>query len=110
MQKKIIEIQERVKEGKPVEGEYLTHLLVSEQMSVTEILGSITELLLAGVDTVNIFTLYLRQFIFSFNQLINYSTKHTVHRVYAGCESPLRICQLEWNIIILLMNLHMSTF
>ncbi|XP_056611130.1 sterol 26-hydroxylase, mitochondrial [Triplophysa dalaica] len=51
VQKKIIEIQERVKEGKPVEGEYLTHLLVSEQMSVTEILGSITELLLAGVDT-----------------------------------------------------------
>lgn len=51
VQKKMKEIQERVKEGKPVEGVYLTHLLVGEQMSVTEILGSITELLLAGVDT-----------------------------------------------------------
>uniref|UniRef100_A0A8C7IU14 Uncharacterized protein n=1 Tax=Oncorhynchus kisutch TaxID=8019 RepID=A0A8C7IU14_ONCKI len=30
----------------------LAHLLVSEQMSVTEILGSIAELLLAGLDTV----------------------------------------------------------
>lgn len=46
------EIQEKVRLGQPVAGEYLTHLLVSEQMSATEILGSITELLLAGVDTV----------------------------------------------------------
>ncbi|XP_028847492.1 sterol 26-hydroxylase, mitochondrial-like [Denticeps clupeoides] len=49
--KKMKEIQENVKEGKVVEGEYLTHLLVSEHMSVTEVLGSVTELLLAGVDT-----------------------------------------------------------
>uniref|UniRef100_A0A8C1YU53 Si:dkey-91i10.3 n=1 Tax=Cyprinus carpio TaxID=7962 RepID=A0A8C1YU53_CYPCA len=51
VQKKMAEIQERVKYGQPVEGEYLTHLLISEQMSFTEVLGSITELLLAGVDT-----------------------------------------------------------
>ncbi|XP_076120282.1 cytochrome P450 [Alosa pseudoharengus] len=51
VQKKMEEIQERVKKGEPVAGEYLTHLLVSEQMSVHEVLGSITELLLAGVDT-----------------------------------------------------------
>ncbi len=57
MQEKMAEIQERVKHGQPVEGEYLTHLLISEQMSFTEVLGSITELLLAGVDTVSIFTL-----------------------------------------------------
>uniref|UniRef100_A0A3Q4M3A0 Cytochrome P450 family 27 subfamily A member 3 n=1 Tax=Neolamprologus brichardi TaxID=32507 RepID=A0A3Q4M3A0_NEOBR len=51
--KKIEEIQENVHLDKDVEGAYLTHLLLSEQMSSTEILGSITELLLAGVDTVS---------------------------------------------------------
>ncbi|KAI2660604.1 Sterol 26-hydroxylase, mitochondrial [Labeo rohita] len=51
VRKKMTEIQEMVKHGQPVEGEYLTHLLISEQMSFTEVLGSITELLLAGVDT-----------------------------------------------------------
>uniref|UniRef100_A0A8C8JFA2 Uncharacterized protein n=1 Tax=Oncorhynchus tshawytscha TaxID=74940 RepID=A0A8C8JFA2_ONCTS len=49
---KMEEIEQKVHLGQPVEGEYLTHLLVSEQMSVTEILGSIAELLLAGIDTV----------------------------------------------------------
>ncbi|KAL3969631.1 hypothetical protein ACER0C_027428 [Sarotherodon galilaeus] len=49
--KKIEEIQENVHLDKDVEGAYLTHLLLSEQMNITEILGSITELLLAGVDT-----------------------------------------------------------
>lgn len=53
VQKKIVEIQEKVKQGMPVGGEYLTYLLVSEQMTPTEVLGSITELLLAGVDTVS---------------------------------------------------------
>ncbi|XP_031438049.1 LOW QUALITY PROTEIN: cytochrome P450 [Clupea harengus] len=51
VQKKMADIQERVKKGEPLSGEYLTHLLMSEQMSVHEVLGSITELLLAGVDT-----------------------------------------------------------
>lgn len=51
VQKKIEQIQEKVHLQEDVEGAYLTHLLLSEQMTVTEILGSITELLLAGVDT-----------------------------------------------------------
>ncbi|XP_040004181.1 cytochrome P450 [Xiphias gladius] len=51
VQKKIEEIQEKVNLDHNVEGAYLTHLLLSEQMTVTEILGSVTELLLAGVDT-----------------------------------------------------------
>ncbi|XP_027020505.1 cytochrome P450 [Tachysurus fulvidraco] len=51
VQKKMVEIQEKVKQGLPVDGEYLTHLLVSEQMTPSEVLGSVTELLLAGVDT-----------------------------------------------------------
>lgn len=47
------EIQDKVDLQENVEGAYLTHLLLSEKMTVTEILGSITELLLAGVDTVS---------------------------------------------------------
>lgn len=56
MKKKIDEIQENVHLDKDVEGAYLTHLLLSEQMTTTEILGSMTELLLAGVDTVSTYT------------------------------------------------------
>lgn len=48
------EIQNKVDLQQDVEGAYLTHLLLSEKMTVTEILGSITELLLAGVDTVSV--------------------------------------------------------
>ncbi|KAI3355724.1 hypothetical protein L3Q82_004312 [Scortum barcoo] len=51
VQNKIKEIQDQVHLNQQVEGAYLTHLLLSDQMTVTEILGSITELLLAGVDT-----------------------------------------------------------
>ncbi|KAM7406842.1 hypothetical protein PAMA_002851 [Pampus argenteus] len=51
VQKKMEEIQEKVHLDQNVEGAYLTHLLLSDQMTITEILGSITELLLAGVDT-----------------------------------------------------------
>ncbi|KAK3568945.1 hypothetical protein QTP86_020623 [Hemibagrus guttatus] len=51
VKKKIAEIQGKGKEDLPVDGEYLTYLLISEQMSPTEVLGSITELMLAGVDT-----------------------------------------------------------
>ncbi|XP_040913007.1 cytochrome P450 [Toxotes jaculatrix] len=51
VQKKIEEIQGKVHLDQSVEGAYLTYLLLSDQMTVTEILGSITELLLAGVDT-----------------------------------------------------------
>lgn len=54
VQKKMEEIQNKVDLRQDVEGAYLTHLLLSEKMTVTEILGSITELLLAGVDTVSV--------------------------------------------------------
>lgn len=53
VQKKIEDIQEKVHLDQNVEGAYLTHLLLSDKMTVTEILGSMTELLLAGVDTVS---------------------------------------------------------
>ncbi|TNN43955.1 Sterol 26-hydroxylase, mitochondrial [Liparis tanakae] len=51
IQQKMEDIQQKVHLDQSVEGAYLTHLLLSDQMTVTEILGSVTELLLAGVDT-----------------------------------------------------------
>lgn len=53
VRQKMEEIQQKVHLDQSVEGAYLTHLLLSDQMTVTEILGSMTELLLAGVDTVS---------------------------------------------------------
>lgn len=47
-------IQQRLDQQQEVEGEYLTYLLSNTKMSTKDVYGSITELLLAGVDTVNI--------------------------------------------------------
>ncbi|XP_072253665.1 cytochrome P450 [Leuresthes tenuis] len=51
VKEKMEQIQENVELNKNMEGAYLTHLLLSDQMTPSEILGSVTELLLAGVDT-----------------------------------------------------------
>ncbi|XP_070811079.1 sterol 26-hydroxylase, mitochondrial [Pituophis catenifer annectens] len=47
---KTLELEKRLERGEEVSG-YLTYLLTSGQLSHEEIYGSITELLLAGVDT-----------------------------------------------------------
>lgn len=52
--KKMEDIQQCVDHSQDVEGEYLTYLLSNTQMSLKDVYGSITELLLAGVDTVNV--------------------------------------------------------
>ncbi|XP_004559199.3 sterol 26-hydroxylase, mitochondrial [Maylandia zebra] len=49
--KKLEMIQQRVDNKQDVEGEYLTYLLSNTQMSTKDVYGSVTELLLAGVDT-----------------------------------------------------------
>lgn len=48
--KKLALIQHRIANSQDVEGEYLTYLLA--EMSIKDVYGSVTELLLAGVDTV----------------------------------------------------------
>lgn len=52
--KKMEFIQQRLDNKQDVEGEYLTYLLSNTQMSNEDVYGSISELLLAGVDTVNV--------------------------------------------------------
>ncbi|XP_055009232.1 sterol 26-hydroxylase, mitochondrial isoform X2 [Boleophthalmus pectinirostris] len=51
IQKKISELEHKVDLDQNIDGAYLTHLLLSDRMTVEEILGSVTELLLAGIDT-----------------------------------------------------------
>lgn len=52
--KKMEDIQRCVENNQDVEGEYLTYLLSNTQMSIKDVYGSIAELLLAGVDSVNV--------------------------------------------------------
>lgn len=54
-------IQQRLDNNEDVEGEYLTYLLSSTQMSSNDVYGSISELLLAGVDTVNMIHFQFQQ-------------------------------------------------
>ncbi|XP_064182855.1 sterol 26-hydroxylase, mitochondrial-like isoform X1 [Anguilla rostrata] len=49
--RKMDAIQHRLSQGQEVEGEYLTYLISNRKMSSKDVYGSITELLLAGVDT-----------------------------------------------------------
>ncbi|XP_032424654.1 sterol 26-hydroxylase, mitochondrial-like isoform X2 [Xiphophorus hellerii] len=49
--KKMEDIQQRLDNNQDVEGEYLTYLLSNTQMSSKDVYASVTELLLAGVDT-----------------------------------------------------------
>lgn len=48
---KIKDMEQKVDLDQDIEGAYLTHLLLSEKMTLNEIQASITELLLGGVDT-----------------------------------------------------------
>ncbi|MGH0139907.1 UNVERIFIED_CONTAM: hypothetical protein FKN15_004103 [Acipenser sinensis] len=48
---RLTDIQAKLQGKEPVEGNYLTYLLSCDKLSQSEIYSSITELLLAGVDT-----------------------------------------------------------
>lgn len=68
--KKMESIQQRLDNKQDVEGEYLTYLLLNPQMSIKDVYGNITELLLAGVETVNmIFYQFLQKICGFFSPL-----------------------------------------
>uniref|UniRef100_A0AAZ3SMS5 Uncharacterized protein n=1 Tax=Oncorhynchus tshawytscha TaxID=74940 RepID=A0AAZ3SMS5_ONCTS len=51
--KRLGEIQDLVSRGETVKGGLLTHMLVTREMNLEEIYANMTEMLLAGVDTVS---------------------------------------------------------
>ncbi|XP_013926884.1 PREDICTED: 25-hydroxyvitamin D-1 alpha hydroxylase, mitochondrial [Thamnophis sirtalis] len=51
--KRMAEVSERITQGEKVEGKYLTYYLAQEKLSMKSIYGNVTELLLAGVDTIS---------------------------------------------------------
>ncbi|XP_007067091.2 25-hydroxyvitamin D-1 alpha hydroxylase, mitochondrial [Chelonia mydas] len=51
--KRMTEVAEKVSRGETVEGKYLTYYLAQEKLSMKSIYGNVTELLLAGVDTIS---------------------------------------------------------
>lgn len=50
--KRLKEIELQLQHGEKVTGGLLTYLLVSKEMNIEEIYANVTEMLLAGVDTV----------------------------------------------------------
>uniref|UniRef100_K7GCC2 Cytochrome P450 family 27 subfamily B member 1 n=1 Tax=Pelodiscus sinensis TaxID=13735 RepID=K7GCC2_PELSI len=51
--KRMAEVAEKVSRGETVDGKYLTYYLAQEKLSMKSIYGNVTELLLAGVDTIS---------------------------------------------------------
>ncbi|XP_053560963.1 25-hydroxyvitamin D-1 alpha hydroxylase, mitochondrial [Bombina bombina] len=51
--KRMADVAEKVARGEKVEGKYLTYYLAQEKISMKSIYGNVTELLLAGVDTIS---------------------------------------------------------
>ncbi|XP_072105934.1 25-hydroxyvitamin D-1 alpha hydroxylase, mitochondrial isoform X1 [Mobula birostris] len=51
--RRMAEIQQKLARSQPVEGKYLTYFLSSQNLPMKTIYGNVTELLLAGVDTIS---------------------------------------------------------
>ena len=52
--KKLADIRAKMVRGEAVQGGLLTHMLVTMEMNKEEITANMTEMLLAGVDTVSV--------------------------------------------------------
>lgn len=61
---KLKAIQSQLDQGEVVNGGLLTHLLVSKELTLEEIYANMTEMLLAGVDTVSLLPFFLYIVVF----------------------------------------------
>lgn len=61
---KLKAIQSQLDQGEVVNGGLLTHLLVSKELTLEEIYANMTEMLLAGVDTVSLLPFFLCMVVF----------------------------------------------
>lgn len=88
--RKVEEIEQRVGEQQEVEGEYLTYLLSNTQLSRKEVYGSITELLLAGVDTT------ANTLMWALHLLSKYpDVQETLYKEVSGCTAADHILSAE---------------
>lgn len=53
--KRLSEIKAQLEQGEEVKGGLLTHMLITKEMNMEEIYANVTEMLLAGVDTVCVY-------------------------------------------------------
>lgn len=61
---KLKAIQSQLDQGEEVNGGLLTYLLVSKELTLEEIYANMTEMLLAGVDTVSLLSFFLCTLVF----------------------------------------------
>lgn len=62
--KRLGDIKSQIEQGKEVKSGLLTHLLLTKELNMEEIYANLTEMLLAGVDTVNMHDFLLFIFLF----------------------------------------------
>ncbi|XP_028332628.1 cytochrome P450 27C1 [Gouania willdenowi] len=79
--KRLSEIKAQVQRGEEVKGGFLTHLLVTKEMSLEEIYANATEMLLAGVDTTS-FTLSWASYLLARHP-------HTQQQIYSEIHQTL---------------------
>ncbi|XP_029442612.1 25-hydroxyvitamin D-1 alpha hydroxylase, mitochondrial-like [Rhinatrema bivittatum] len=85
--RRMAEVAEKVSRGEKVEGRYLTYYLAQEKLPMKSVYGNVTELLLAGVDTISS-TLSWSLYELSRHPLIQTALYHEICEVVQGEPIP----------------------